>query len=349
MDFAFDEDSLLFQRALRDFLATECTPERIRSIWSSESGRCDRLWAQLTEIGLPGLEVDEALGGLGRTAIDGALLHEELGRAACAEPLISTSAVAAPLLRALGDAAFAEPWLRRIAAGEARAAIACELSPFVADAHVADLLLVWRGDELHALTRAQVHCTPQPANDPSRRLFTLDWEPSAATRRLQGAAARAALSEAIDRGALAAAAQQLGVCDRLISMASLYAQQRKQFGKPIGGFQAIKHLLANCKVKLEYARPAVQRASHSVAHGHRQRSLHVSMAKLLASEAAQHAARVALQVHGALGYTWEQDLHLWMRRAWSLEQAFGRNAWHRARAGAVIFSAGAELGPGTTF
>jgi alkylation response protein AidB-like acyl-CoA dehydrogenase len=102
-------------------------------------------------------------------------------------------------------------------------------------------------------------------------------------------------------------------------------------------------------VELEYARPVVHRAAHSVARGARERSVHVSMAKVAASDAASLAARVALQVHGAIGYTWEQDLHLWMRRAWSLEQAFGRSAFHRRRVAEFVIDSGARLGPGETF
>ena len=102
-------------------------------------------------------------------------------------------------------------------------------------------------------------------------------------------------------------------------------------------------------MKLEYARPVVYRAAHSVARSSHQRGLHASMAKLAACEAATHAARVSLQVHGAIGYTWEQDVHIWMRRAWSLGSDWGRGAFHRARVGDAILVDGAPVGPGTTF
>ena len=136
------------------------------------------------------------------------------------------------------------------------------------------------------------------------------------------------------------AAQQLGACDRLIAMSVDYTSQRKQFGVPIGSFQAVKHHLANLKVALEYARSHVERAAHSVAHGARTRSTDVSMAKIAAGQAALDAAEVSLQVHGALGYTWEQDLHVWMRRAWTLDLAWGSTAWHRARLQEALFDGG---------
>jgi alkylation response protein AidB-like acyl-CoA dehydrogenase len=205
----------------------------------------------------------------------------------------------------------------------------------VSDAHVADLLLLARGDAVHALAPADVTRVRQPVDDPSRRIFSLDWTPG--TPVADGAEGRALWDAAVDRGALACAAQQLGVGAQLIDMAVAYACQRRQFGVAIGSFQAIKHMLADVTVKVEYARSVVYRAAHSVARGAPTRAVDVSAAAVAASEAALAAARTALQVHGAIGYTWEQDLHIWMRRAWSLSRAWGDVAWHRARvADAVI-------------
>ncbi len=134
-----------------------------------------------------------------------------------------------------------------------------------------------------------------------------------------------------DRAAMATGAVLVGVADRLIAMAAHYAQERVQFGKPIGSFQAVKHHLADALVRVEFARPMVYRAALSLTEGDRDGSLHASMAKAMASDAATLAARTALQVHGAIGYTWEHDLHLWMKRAWALAAAWGDAATHRAR------------------
>jgi alkylation response protein AidB-like acyl-CoA dehydrogenase len=349
MDFNFSEDQLLFQRTVRDFLEGECTPERIRAQWESDSGHDERLWTQLAELGVPGLLVPEAQDGMALDEVDAVLLFEEAGRAALAAPVVTTAAVAAPLLAALGDRALAEKWLARIAQGDAIVAVGHAASPFVTDAHVADLLLLSHEAEIHALEPAAVRLVHEPGNDPSRRLYSVRWSPSGATCVAAGDTARALQADALDRGALACAAQQLGVADRLIGLAADYARQRQQFGKPIGSFQAVKHLLANCKVMLEYARPVVHRAAWSTARGVSDRSLHVSMAKIAASDAAVHSAKTALQVHGAIGYTWEQDLHIWMRRAWSLEQAFGKSAFHRRRVEAAVLNETARLGPGETF
>jgi len=349
MDFRHGEDPLLFQETLRDFLAKECTPEAVRATWESKTGRSPALWKKLAEIGATGLLVPEAQGGAGFDETTAVLLLEEAGRAALPEPLVGTATVAAPLLRELGGALAAE-WLPRIAAGEAIVAVGHPVSPFVEDAHVADLLLLSAGEsELHAVRPAEARLTEQPANDPGRRIASVDFAPTAATRVAEGERARALLAAALDRGALACAAEALGVCDRLIGSAVAYTSQRKQFGKPVGSFQAVKHLLANVKVKLEYARPVVWRAAWSVAQGSAHRGVHVSMAKLAACEAAALGVRNALQAHGAIGYTWEQDLHLWLRRAWSLEQSWGRSSFHLGRVRRAVLDDGLPIGPGTTF
>jgi alkylation response protein AidB-like acyl-CoA dehydrogenase len=131
---------------------------------------------------------------------------------------------------------------------------------------------------------------------------------------------------------VATAAQLLGLADRMVTMAAEYATGRVQFGRPIGSFQAVKHHLADARVALEFARPAVYRAAWSLATAQAERSHDASMAKALAADAATLAARTALQVHGAIGYTWECDLQLFMKRTWALSTAWGDPATHRALA-----------------
>jgi len=177
----------------------------------------------------------------------------------------------------------------------------------------------------------------QASIDPLRRLFTVQWEPRAETCVAKGEHTSVLMDAAFDRGALATAAQQLGVAQCLLDTAVQYACTREQFGQAIGAFQAIKHTLANVAVRLEFARPVVYRAAFCVAHGSPERAIAVSHAKAAASEAATLAAKTALQVHGAIGYTWEVDLHLWMKRAWSLDLAWGSAAWHRQRIARRLF------------
>jgi len=348
MRFGFDEDRLLLQNSLRNFLASECPTERVRALWDTTTGRSPELWKSLAELGVTGLLAPEAHEGMGMDETFLVLLQEEAGRAALVEPLVATS-VAVPLLVELGARALCERWLKPIAVGEAIVAVGHPVNAFVSDAHVASLLLLAHEDEIHALAPAEVALVRQPVNDPGRRVFSVRWTPTAATRIAHGPQARELLAAALDRGALACAAQLLGVSERLLDLAVAYAQQRVQFGQPIGAFQAVKHHLANVKVALEYARPVVYRAAHSVARRAATRAIDVSHAKVAAGEAAALAAKTALQVHGAIGYTWEQDLHVWMRRAWSLELAWGSGRFHRERVADCILAPGARIGPGTTF
>ena len=151
-----------------------------------------------------------------------------------------------------------------------------------------------------------------------------------------------------DRAAAAhAPPNSSALADRMLSMAAAYAKERHQFGKPIGSFQAVKHHLANARVALEFARPATYRAAWSLATAQPSLSHDASMAKAMASDAADLAARVALQVHGAIGYTWECDLHFFMKRTWALSRAWG-DAAHPPQARAVAHarrSAGRRIGP----
>jgi alkylation response protein AidB-like acyl-CoA dehydrogenase len=339
MRFGFSEEQQLFQTSIRTLLEKECPPERVRALWDTETGRSPDLWAKLAEVGLTGLLVPERHGGLGMDEIDLVLPLEEAGRVALAEPVLET-AVAAALLRDAADQDLAASWLPRVAAGEAILTVGHAANPCVADAHVANLLLLTHGEELHAVPRSATRLGRQPCLDGARRLFRVDWQPSTGTFLAAGAEARRLLDAAFDRAALCVAAQQLGIAERLIDLAVDYARQREQFGRPIGSFQAIKHMLASVQVRIEFARPVVYRAAFSVARGAATRPTDVSHAKAAASDAAVLAAKTALQVHGAIGYTWEVDLHLWMKRAWALEATWGSGGWHRARVGRAILGAG---------
>jgi alkylation response protein AidB-like acyl-CoA dehydrogenase len=338
MHFAFDEDQLRFRESVRGMLERVCPPAAVRAVWDAEHGHDPARWRALAELGVLGLLAPEDAGGLGLDEVSLVLPLEETGRAALPEAVVETAAVAAPLLNMLKDRAFADPWLARIATGDAIVTVGCEPNPWVAHADVADLLLLAHGEEIHALRRTDVALERLPHIDGAQRRFRVEWTPAKDTR-IDGRRGEALRWLAVDRGALATAAQLLGVADRLIAEAVRYAKQREQFGHPIGSFQAIKHMLATAQVKLEFARPVVYRAAFRILRGDllpTQWSRDVSHAKIVAAEAAAVAARTALQVHGAIGYTWEVDLHIWMKRAWALESAWGTSAWHRARVAAAV-------------
>jgi len=332
--FAFDEQQLEFRAQLRAFAEKECTPAAIRGAWTSPVGWSRPRWVALAEMGVVGLTVPEEHGGMGLGLVDLVLLLEEAGRSGLPEPLVETAALGVPvLLDAPGKQgeALRARWLAPVADGGAAIAVGMSSMPAVPGAEGADLLLLERDGDLHAVPAAAVTITPRPVLVGSRRVAQVGWEPSPATLVVSGFEAAGVLAGIEDRAAMGVGAVLVGVADRLIAMAAHYAQERKQFGKAIGSFQAVKHHLADALVRVEFARPVVYRAAWSLSEGDPEARLHASMAKAMASEAATVAARTALQVHGAIGYTWEHDLHLWMKRAWALAASWGDAAAHRAR------------------
>jgi alkylation response protein AidB-like acyl-CoA dehydrogenase len=339
MHFAFTDQQVEFRDAVRTVLAKECTTDDLRSAFDHPVARTPR-WAALAGLGVVGLSVPEAQGGLGLGLVDLVPLLEEAGKVGLPEPLVETAALAAPLLAEVGGAGPAGDavagWLAGIADG--RIAVAVASGPGaapVAGADGADLLVLLApgddgGPEVHLVASPAVTVTPVGSLDPTRRLGLPQWVPNPATRVASGPTAASAVRRTADRAAVATAAELLGLTERMISMAAAYAKERHQFGRPIGGFQAVKHLLAGAQVKLEFARPVVYGAAWSIDEVEPTSSRAASTAKAYASDAATEAARVSLQVHGAIGYTWECDLHLFLKRTWALSEAWGSAADHRA-------------------
>jgi alkylation response protein AidB-like acyl-CoA dehydrogenase len=347
MDFTFTEDQLLFQQSVRDFLTNEVTPERIRASWESDSGRDDALWGQLAELGLTGMTVPEEHGGLGMSELDFVLLAQECGYVALPEPLVHVVLVAVPMLREIGGEMAAQ-WLPKIAAGDARVVVGLEQNLVVEDAHIADLLLLQRDDTLLAATPDQVTLQHNESIDPSRKLFSVDVATTATTVS-NGDQAASLFANALNRGALGAAAQALGLAQRMIDLTVRYTSERQQFGKPIGSFQAVKHQLANVAVALEYAKAPTHRAAYAIAVQQEIAAHAVSHSKLVACAAANLAAKNCHQAHGAMGYTWEMDLHIYMKKAWALANTWGDAGFHKTRVADRIFAPGAALGAGATF
>ncbi|MDZ4825691.1 MAG: acyl-CoA dehydrogenase family protein [Actinomycetota bacterium] len=300
MKFSFTDDQLAFRAALGDLLAKECTPAHVRDAWTNETGRVPGLWATLVDMGVVGLLAPEAAGGLGLTMVDLVLLLEETGRHAVPEPIVETAAFGVPLV---GDPS--------VTVGAAP-----ELVPW---ADTADVIYTTAG----RIDRADATLLPHPSVDGARRLFDVRGAFSPVDTP-------ADLAAAFDRGVVGVAAQQCGLADRMLTMTVDYVKERKQFGVPVGSFQAVKHHLANARVALEFARPLVYRAAYTLD------PVHASMAKLKADSAALLTAGAALQCHGAIGYTTEYDLHLFMKRAWALARSWGDRSFHTARVAAVV-------------
>jgi len=326
--FSFTDDQRLLASTVRDLLGKECPAGRVRAAWDDGTGHAPDVWAQLGRLGLFGLLLPEEDGGGGGNEIDLVLLVIELGRAGVPGPVLEHAAVVAPAL-------VRTPWAPGLASGEL-VATACFDGPYVPHAGVADLVLTPEG----VAATATATLTPVEGIDGGRRLFRLADARTDAVPALD-------LPRARDRAALGASAVLVGVALRLIGLAADHARQRHQFGRPIGSFQAVKHLLANALIKIEFAQPAVERAAWSVATDQPTRARDVSMAKALAGEAASESSRAAIQVHGAMGYTWECDVHLFAKKAWALAGAYGDARSHRRRVADAVLGPSLERTPPT--
>jgi len=336
MRFAFTDEQLLFREAVRDFLGKECPSEAVRYAFVDGAGRVDRLWVGLAEMGVVGLTVPEAYGGLGMNELDLVLLLEESGRAALPEPLVENTAVGVPLLCEVAPPDVLEDWLPRVAAGDAQVAVRLVGQPFVLAADRADLLVYQHEDRVVAVPGAALRLEPQPSVDGTRHLFAVDFDASDEIGLVAGSKGWHATNLAFDRGALGTAAVLVGLAEHLIDVTVAYAKERMQFGAPIGSFQAVKHHLADAYLQVEFAKPVLYNAAYSMANGVETSSRDVSTAKCFASDAAMLAARTALQCHGAIGYTVEYNLHLWMKRVWALVASWGDSAYHRDRVALAV-------------
>jgi alkylation response protein AidB-like acyl-CoA dehydrogenase len=320
-----DQDALDFGASVRDLLADSADSAALRAAWDSDDGRIPGLWKRLADVGVLGSTIPADLGGLGLDARSVLPVLIESGRAALPEPLIETL-VGSSLLAAVGGP-LAERWLPLVAEGGAVIAVGLGPGELVSSAPWADLFVLRdRSGDVHAVESAAVSVTAEPSIDLGMRLARLDWQPTSATR-LTEADAEAALDLAV----LAAAAQLVGLADAMLDLSVRYALQREQFGKVIGSFQAVKHQLADVYVANAFAKPVVARGAWSVSQDLPTRWRDASHAKYAASRAAAGAARTALQVHAGIGYTYEHDLHMWMKRTWSLTSLWGDTAWHRNR------------------
>jgi len=322
MRFTFTEEQDMFRDTVRDLFADLCPPEAVRATWGNVDGRVPGLWPALAEMGVLSVLAPESAGGLGMDEVDFVRILEEAGYAGVPDPLMEHAAIAVPALAEAGS-----PRLEAAIAGESTCTVALSDEGYAVGAGAADLVVVRRDGELVAAT----HWTVEDSSsiDQSRRLARITAISS--SEDLPGADA----ALAFDRAALGTAAQSVGVARRLLDATVEYVSERHQFGKPVGSYQAVKHHLANVRLGIEFAAPLVYRAAWSVAHPESHdpatRGRDVSMAKASASDAVDEACRAALQCHGAIGYTFEYDLQLWLKRGWALAAAYGDTRMHRDR------------------
>jgi alkylation response protein AidB-like acyl-CoA dehydrogenase len=319
-------------------------------------------WAAMAEQGWLALEIPEDEGGLGMGLVEIAVLCEEIGRRLAAVPFLSSvvalGALNEPAVRSLG---WTKEWRDALSQGEAVACVAraggadIVAEPATADATAttdapdavllsgatppttfapsADLVVVVTDENVFAVDQRDApRPAPLSAMDRTRELGTLRFDRTPA-RHLGGADAVAAV---LDRAATLVSAEMLGAADRVLAMTVEYAKDRVQFGKPIGSFQAVKHMLADCLVDVEGMRSTVYYAAWCGAAGDRERSLAASMAKAWCSDASRRVMASGLQVHGGIGFTWEHDMHLFLKRSQLDQLSYGDAAFHRDRIAGIL-------------
>ena len=346
MDFMLHEDTQSLAAGARTFLTGENGLERLRQA-DHASGR--ELWPQIASLGLLCIEAPEELGGLGKHPVDSVAVAEEAGYVALPEPLAETSGLVVPLLVRFDCDAL----VRSVVRGNAALGLACALNPFVSRSEALDQVLLVTPARVALASPEDCLGERVQSIDPWRRLRAADLSADLSTQcevLATGEEAASTCEWLGARGAVLAAAELCGLAHRMIELATDYACTREQFGAPIGSLQAVKHLLANARVRLEFARPVVYRAAAALEdHDTAQRGLACAHAKLAASQAAMLAAENAIQVFGAMGYTHEVDLHYFMKRSWALAGQWGDREYHLRRLDAWVFSKSARIGPGSSY
>jgi alkylation response protein AidB-like acyl-CoA dehydrogenase len=353
MNFELSDDQQAIKRTAKEFLASRYKPEAVRELAEDERGFSDKQWRELAELGWPGVIVPEPDGGLGMGAVELVVIQEEMGYALAPSPLFST-VCAALLLVAAGSVKQRGQWLGALASGERRGTVAVwdssagwapdhseveladgELTATkiaVPDAASADFVIVAGADGHHYLVQTDapgVEIVAEQSLDPTRKLFSLRLSGAPAEPLLGGRGEEIAHAYATIVTALAA--ENVGVAQRAMEMAVAYAKDRKQFDRPIGSYQAVSHRCAQMLLEVEGARSLSYWAAWALDHEPATAPRAAAMAKAYASDAGFRVAASALQVHGGIGFTWEHDVHFFLKRAKANAHAFGDARWHRER------------------
>jgi len=361
VDFAFTQEQDELRKMVRDVLTDVSAEEDVRRLMETEDGYEATTWRQLAELGLTGLAIAEEHGGAGMSAVEVGVVAEEAGRSLLCAPFLSTVGLATPVLQHSGDTEAAAAYLPGIASGELTATVALTEAngsadpkagtttaaqdgsewkisgqkTYVLDGHTAGLILVAAktGDALSlfavdgeatGLTR-----TALPTLDLTRKQAQLDFDGVPA--RLIGAegGAEPGLARALDLAVITLAAEQVGGAQKALDMAVEYAKVRHQFGRPIGSFQAIKHMCADMLLEVESARSAAYYGLWASAELAEDLPVVASLAKSYCSEAYSHVTSKNIQVHGGIGFTWEHPAHLYFKRARSSQELLGSPSYHR--------------------
>jgi len=362
MQFGLNESQEFLRDSARQFFAGECPISQVRRLMETDTGFDANLWGKLAEQGYTGILFPEEFGGVGLGIVELVLLMEEAGRALLPGPFFSTVVMAGSLLDALATKEQKKKYLAPICRGEARATVAFleaegswDLAEvrltavngklkgeklFVPDAAVANWIFVVASNGVFLVDSKEprIRIKPMLGMDLTRKLYSVQFDDVSGEKLGE----TAALVRPRGIATVALAAEMVGGMQRTLDVAVEYAKTRKQFGKPIGTFQAVQHQCADMYLETESARSAVYYAAWALQHHAPDAAAAVSIAKLYASDASRTVGNRGIQVHGGMGFTWENDLHLYYRRAKASESVFGDAAFHRERLARLTIDA--EIG-----
>jgi alkylation response protein AidB-like acyl-CoA dehydrogenase len=340
MDFGLTDDQREIQRTARELLSERARPERVREMIESHppAGTTDAaLWRELCELGWPGIAISEEYGGQGLGAIELSILCEELGRTLAPVPFLP-SVLAATVIEQAGSREQRERWLPDLASGEIVGALGvavdgtAELAIGAAEARV--IVLVEDGGAGRVLDTEQAEMVPVAAIDPTRSAARVsdpdDWDPTH-PRSLPGD-----VGGGIDRALVAVSSELVGVCERALEMTVAYVKERKQFGVPVGAYQAVSHRCAQMLLETEKARSTAAFAAWAADADPERLAEAAAMAKAAASDAGREVTASAIQAHGGIGFTWEADVHWLFKRAQLDAALLGGAKRHRARLAAIL-------------
>ena len=353
MQFGLSESQQILKDTARKFFAGECPMAHARKLMETETAHDPALWRKLCEQGFIGIIFPEEYGGMGLGKVELALLMEEAGYALLPGPLFSTL-MAGAVIDACGNAEQKKQYLSPICNGEARATVAflesgASWNPtnlkmtgdkltgtklFVTDAAVADFFIVVAADGTFLVNAkaSAINVQPMKGLDLTRKIYSVEFKNTPAERFSNGAG----LERALEIATAALAAETVGGMQRVLETTVAYAKTRKQFGKAIGSFQAVQHMCADMYLETESARSAAYFAAWALEENDPDAAVAVSIAKMYASDVSRTVGNRGIQVHGGMGFTWENDLHLYYRRAKASETMLGDASFHRERIAALV-------------
>ena len=342
MQFGLTETQETLKKSAREFLNAECPMTTVRGIIESAAPFDAALGSKIKAQGWTGLLAPEEYGGHGMGMVEMAVVLEEMGRALLPGPFFSTTLLAGIILSRGGSEQQKNKYLKPIAEGDARATLAQfgadRRAHFVTEAAAADFI-VCAGPidgEPCIFVTTSAPTTLTPSLDLTRRLYDVDLRSTPMDFLARGRSAQEILDSTLDIATAGLTAEMTGGMQRLLEITVAYAKTRKQFGRPIGQFQAVQHLCADMLLMTESARSAAYYACYAVQEQLPNASEAVSIAKSYISDAYREVGNRAIQVHGGMGFTWENDCHLYYRRAKASEIALGDAIYHRERLARII-------------